>query len=129
MSSEERRAYFKKSIDYPGYKEKKRIYDKERRSKNVQNTLYTTARARAKNSNLEFNLDIEDVIIPEYCPLREVKLDKENKHNAPSLDRIDNTKGYIKGNVRVISRLANLEKRDLTLEKLEKLLKYIKGEI
>jgi hypothetical protein len=46
-----------------------------------------------------------------------------------SLDRVDNTKGYIPGNVRVISRKANLMKSSLTLDVLEKLIKYIKNEI
>jgi hypothetical protein len=46
-----------------------------------------------------------------------------------SLDRVDNTKGYIPGNVRVISRKANIMKADLTVDLLEKLINYIKNEI
>ena len=46
-----------------------------------------------------------------------------------SLDRVDNDKGYVKGNIRVISRKANLLKSSLTLEILENIIKYIKKEI
>jgi hypothetical protein len=46
-----------------------------------------------------------------------------------SLDRVDNDKGYITGNVRVISRKANLMKSSLTIDILKKLIKYINNEI
>lgn len=46
-----------------------------------------------------------------------------------SLDRVDNNLGYIPGNIRVISRKANLLKSSLTLDVLEKLIQYIKSEI
>jgi hypothetical protein len=39
--------------------------------------------------------------------------------NSPSLDRIDNTKGYVPGNVWVISWRANDLKRNATLEELK----------
>jgi hypothetical protein len=38
--------------------------------------------------------------------------------DSPSLDRIDPSKGYVKGNVRVISARANLLKNDATVGEL-----------
>lgn len=46
--------------------------------------------------------------------------------DTPSIDRIDCTKGYIKGNVRIVSWWANRLKSNLTLEQIEALYKYIK---
>ncbi len=60
------------------------------------------ARNRAKLYNFDFNLDIEDIIIPDECPLLNVKFEagiKGNYSNTYSLDRVNNSKGYVKGNV------------------------------
>jgi hypothetical protein len=58
-------------------------------------------------------LTLEDIPdIPTHCPVftwiaLEYRVGEGRRDNSPSLDRIDNTKGYVKGNVRVISWRAN----------------------
>jgi hypothetical protein len=47
------------------------------------------------------------------------------KENSPSLDRIDNTKGYIKGNIMVISNKANTMKNNATPKELTKFARWI----
>jgi len=71
-------------------------------------------RARSKRKNLEFNLTEEylESIYPTegMCPLLNIALDWDSPpyhDNTPSLDRIDNSKGYIKGNVHWVSWRAN----------------------
>ena len=97
--------------------------------------LYTIARKRAIKYGVEFTISEDDIKVPEYCPITEVKLEvfvntaKQSYLYAASLDRIDNNKGYIPGNVRVISRKANMMKRELTIHLAERLIKYMKGEI
>ena len=45
--------------------------------------------------------------------------------NSPSIDRIDSNKGYIKGNVRIISLRANMMKNDANLQELEEFCKNV----
>ena len=54
--------------------------------------------------------------------LIEIRLD------GGGIDRIDSSKGYVKGNVRVISKRANTLKNNATIEELELVLKDLKGE-
>ena len=91
---------------------------------------FKTAKSRAKSRGLEFNIEKEDLELPEVCPVFGIPIIPARGYrtdNSPSLDRIDNTKGYVKGNVRIISWLANCRKGDLTIEQVEALLRYMKG--
>ena len=49
-----------------------------------------------------------------------------NDPDTPSLDRRDNSKGYVRGNVRVISWRANSRKSDLTALELWQIYRYAK---
>lgn len=101
------------------------IYAQKRdsRIRNFVHAMWKAAKKRAEEKDLEFNIDESDIIIPEICPILEVPLvfgTKDNYDYSPSLDRIDNTKGYIKGNVWVISKKANTMKSSATLQELYK---------
>ncbi len=84
---------------------------------------------RAKKLGFEFNIELQDIVIPEFCPILGVRLKlgvepgapKEDWYARPSLDRIDNRKGYVKGNVWVVSWRANCLKRNATVEELQRL--------
>ena len=92
--------------------------------------LLSSAKSRAMKSNLDFNLELIDIIIPEFCPILGIKLNKNRIKfgpDSPSLDRVDTTKGYIKGNVKVISHRANTMKSDMTKEQIRKLYEYVCG--
>jgi hypothetical protein len=84
--------------------------------------IYGRAKQSAKEKNLEFNLDVGDIIIPEYCPLLNLKLTftftPENRESYYSIDRIDSSKGYIKGNIQIMSFKANTMKNSATNEEL-----------
>ena len=83
--------------------------------------MWKAAKTRAERRGIEFNIGEEDIIIPDVCPLLNIPLSfgtKEDYNNSPSLDRIDNTKGYIKGNIWVISKKANTMKNSASLEEL-----------
>ena len=47
------------------------------------------------------------------------------KMNSPSLDRMDNSKGYVKGNVQVISHKANSMKFSASKDELLKFAEWV----
>lgn len=84
--------------------------------------LYS-AKYRARRNGLEFNLKEDDFEIPLRCPILGVPLEygkEKQTPNSPSLDRIDNTRGYTPDNVWVISNRANTMKSSCTREELLK---------
>jgi len=74
-------------------------------------TLLALAKQRARRSGLPFNLSAEDIVIPRLCPVLGCALkhgrNKRPIDQSPTLDRIRPNRGYVKGNVIVISALAN----------------------
>ena len=99
-------------------KESKRKYLEQNYIKSKLNN----ARHRAEREGIEFNITEEDIIIPEKCPLLNVPLKIGTRLEydySPSIDRIDNSKGYIKGNVWVISNKANSMKNSASTEELK----------
>lgn len=95
--------------------------------KGMINTLYSGAKKRAALYGLEFNIEPSDIIIPEYCPILHMKLEIGKiggSDNSPSLDRIDSTKGYIKRNIQVISKLANSMKNSANKQQLKTFSEY-----
>lgn len=80
--------------------------------------LWHSAKSRAKLKGLAFDIEIADVIIPEYCPILGLKLERLGSGNAPSIDRINPELGYVKGNIWVISNKANMMKSNATKQEL-----------
>ena len=101
--------------------------DKKRRWRNPARCLLLGARWRAKKYRLKFNLTEKDIVIPLFCPILGIPLrmgEGKCHSNSPTLDRIDSRKGYVRGNVIVISFRANTIKNDATLEELKMVWKF-----
>ena len=90
------------------------------------------AKRSAKRNNVPFNLTLDDIIIPEKCPILGIDIvlkepgtvtngDNIANYNSPSLDRIIPERGYIRGNVWVISYRANTAKNNLSFDEIEKI--------
>lgn len=118
-------------------KEKNRLYAANRQKTNpekvrklnneywerldVAKKLIRQARQRSKRKNIPFNLTESDLIIPNQCPFLETPFILGKKFNYQytySLDRIDNNKGYIKGNVQILTMKANNMKNSASLNEL-----------
>ena len=55
-----------------------------------------------------------------------LKIGMDNWQNSPSLDRIDNDKGYTKGNVIMVSHMANSIKNQATPDQIQKVATFYK---
>lgn len=86
--------------------------------------LWNSAKSRARSKNIPFNIEIDDITIPEYCPVFNVKMIQKTEY-APSIDRINSSKGYVKGNISIISLRANLLKNNATLDELKMIVKWL----
>lgn len=93
--------------------------------------LWRTAKSRAHAFGQDFDITVDDVVVPAVCPITgdPISALAAAMRNGASLDRVDNAKGYVKGNVRVISRRANRMKGDLSLDDLARIAAYIRGEV
>ena len=98
---------------------------------NIDSKLISVAKQRAKKRNQDFDITKDDIILPTHCPILGIKLEYNQgsgaggKDNSYSLDRIDQSKGYIKGNVQVISHKANSMKFTASKEDLLKFSDWI----
>ena len=95
----------------------------EWRENNWLTCLLYGAQTRCNKGGMEFNITKEDIYIPTHCPYLGVELTHTSGKGVrvltnASLDRIDSTKGYIKGNVQVISALANTMKNSASIPQL-----------
>lgn len=106
----------------PDYKQNEYNKGKQYRINYREKYLFKSAKERCKKKNIPFNITIEDIIIPEYCPILKIKLTKgemsKKDWNAPSIDKIVPELGYVKGNIMVISLKANVMKNNATKEEL-----------
>jgi len=114
------------------------------------NRWYVTKRKDGKRAGWEWDIEPEDIPVvriretitearnrkyysweaveyPKVCPILGLELDwgmNGLNNNSPSLDRIDPTKGYIPGNVMMMSQLANKMKSNATTEQLNQFSRY-----
>jgi hypothetical protein len=112
---------------HPDEYKNKRLRD----NSNVEKRIFYRVKSRALKNNIPFDLDLEDIVVPEVCPVLGIPLftapgQGHNQINSPSVDRINPKLGYVKGNVRIISNRANLLKSNAEVWELEAVLEDLK---
>ena len=107
------------------YKNNKEKMDKRAiiwQTAHPESIMISSAKSRSKKNGLTCSITAKDIHIPERCPYLGVFLERGvgrgGSDNSPSLDRIDISKGYIPGNIQVISNKANRIKTDATADEL-----------
>lgn len=136
-------------MNVPGVKERVRqtvktwrSNNRERRSETERNRrlksemsfrkdLLRRLRTNASSRGIPFDLELEDLTIPEHCPVLGIRLEINRERgcrpdSSPSVDRIIPVLGYVKGNVQMISSRANRLKQDATVPELEAIVRYIR---
>jgi hypothetical protein len=114
----------RRARNHASYAERARVHRKE----NWAAVAIRDARRRARLKGIAFSITAADIPVPARCPVLDIEMvpGGDAFWNSPSIDRVDNSKGYIAGNVRVISRKANSLKGDATIEDLEKVIAYMR---
>lgn len=120
----------KNQLIYQKYKEAIKQRTKQYKHANRERYMFYNCKKRANKASLEFNLDMSDFVVPEICPVLGIPLfwsDGKKTDHTPSMDRVDNDKGYIKGNVCIISEKANRMKQNHTLASLKLFVNYMES--
>jgi hypothetical protein len=106
--------------------EKLREWRSQWRISNPERNLLNSARHRATHLNLPFDLLLEDINIPERCPVLSIPIivTRTRTDNTPSVDRKRPELGYVKGNVSVISWRANRIKSGASPEELMRIARW-----
>lgn len=102
---------------------RKKYRDKHRLDQ-PEKPMFRRARLRARELGLPFDIELSDVVIPARCPILGIPLrigKGKLSDNSPSLDRVVPRKGYVKGNVVVVSFRVNRMKSDATVQELRKI--------
>lgn len=101
---------------------------KHGKSKTPAFMMYYDARKRARARGVPINIEPSDIIIPERCPVLGIPLVAGaglKSGNTPTLDCIDPSKGYVRGNIEVVSWRFNKLKSDLTPDEMRRIAAWV----
>ncbi len=119
----------KRYLSNPDNKAKHYERCKQWRESNPNEWAFMMLKAKAKRLGIPFDLEPSDLIIPAMCPVLGIPIERTRgqgpKENTVSVDRIDPSKGYTKGNIQVMSALANRMKNNATPEQLQRFAAWV----
>ncbi len=94
--------------------------------KDPRKRLFQSSKANACSKGIDHSISIEDIKLPRTCKYLGIAINYQKakergrlrSFDAPSIDRIDSARGYVVGNIQIISDLANRKKQDATISQL-----------
>jgi len=103
-------------------KERYDLVESNPTSRDYKLSMLRLAKRRARKRNIFFDLVADDINVGTHCPIlgTEFEVGSDNWQNSPSLDRIDNKRGYEPDNVIVVSMMANSIKNQATPTQIKK---------
>ena len=98
------------------------VAQQKRHPKYRELVMLNSARSRAKRAGIPCDITLDDITIPEVCPVLGIPLHHNTRKgasdNSPTLDKIIPEMGYVRGNIAVMSAKANRIKNDASLADL-----------
>jgi hypothetical protein len=91
---------------------------------------FSRKKENSSRTNHEFTVTFDDIKWNTVCPILGIPLDylcEGRTEGSVSFDRTDSSKGYVPGNVQIISWRANRIKNDGVLAEFEKIVTYLKN--
>jgi hypothetical protein len=117
-----RKMYMK---EHPGWNAK---HCQSYQEKHPKGALLAHAKRRAKENGKAFSITENDFEIPKICPVLGIPLYRGHKvmcRNSPTLDEVIVGRGYVEGNIQVISYRANAMKQDADAKELLKFSEWV----
>lgn len=111
-----------------GWRKHREIWQWEDEVFRAKHDYFRRKKENAKKGKWEWEIEFDDIIWHDICPVFGIPISWVNSNrneNSPSLDRIDPTKGYIKGNVELMSWRANRIKNDGTSEEHRQIYEFM----
>jgi len=123
MTIEQKTAYKKRATEY----QKNRLHSDPLEYKKQ---LLRVIKYRCGKKGIPFDVTVEDIDWVEVCPVFGWELvyapsNGKKVRYQPSVDKIVPSLGYVKGNIQVLSHLANSMKQDASQEELELFAKWV----
>ncbi len=109
----------------------KQFFDIDRRRDVIYQIVkdkFIHKKSNAKQAGIEWSVEFGEIEFPVNCPVLGIELDywsDRRQDNSISFDRIDNSKGYVSGNVIIMSWRANRIKNDGTAEEHKKIYEFM----
>lgn len=94
----------------------------------AQREKFRRKKANAIRCGVEFSVSFGELDWPKYCPVLGLEIDyfsEKRGECSPSFDKVDPEKGYVSGNVKIISWRANRIKNDGSADEHLKIAAYI----